>query len=254
MIRGDKMYNDVVENLSASATKKIGLFDKSKFKYIIGSAIAGFYIGVGILIMALSMSIFSRYENGVVSLVNGFVFSCALSFVMITGGELFTGNILVMSQGAMSGSISHKKAVSACALSWIGNLLGALVLSFLFYKTHLTNISESIVALGIKKASADFIPLVFKGIFCNILVCVAVVSCYRVKSESAKLIMIFWCILPFVALGFEHSVANMTVFILGRLYSTEITLAMAIHNLIPVTIGNVIGGLIVSIPYRILGK
>ena len=66
--------------------------------------------------------------------------------------------------------------------------------------------------------------------------------------------MIVWCILPFVALGFEHSVANMTVFALGRLLSNEVTFAMILHNLITATIGNIIGGLLVSISYYLIGR
>lgn len=250
------MYKETVENLSHSSEIKLSMFKRSKFQYAVSCAMAGAFIGVGILIMSLSISIFGRYENGVANLVNGFVFTCALSLVMLAGGDLFTGNVLVHSQGALQKKISSYDASLVCIASWFGNLIGAVFLSILFFETHITDtpVGNALIALAIKKASYSFSTIFFKGILCNILVCLAVVCCYKLKSESGKLIMIFWCILPFIALGFEHSIANMTVFTLGLMLSNEVTFSMAMGNLIPATLGNIVGGLIVSLSYYVIAK
>lgn len=250
------MYKETVENLAYSSEVKLSMFKKSKFQYAVSSAMAGAFIGMGILIMSLSIAIFGRYENGIANLINGVVFTCALSLVMFAGGDLFTGNILLHSQGALQKKISSSDATLISLTSWFGNLIGAIFLSFLFFETHIANtpVGEALVGLAIKKASYDFSTIFFKGILCNILVCLAVICCYKLKSESGKLIMIFWCILPFIALGFEHSIANMTVFSLGMMLSKEVSFTMAVWNLVPATLGNIVGGLIISLSYYVLAK
>ncbi|MEL3901072.1 formate/nitrite transporter family protein [Treponema phagedenis] len=250
------MYKEVLENLTHSSGIKFSMYKNSKRKYTVSSAMAGFYIGIGILIMGLSIAIFGRYGTGVDSLVNGFVFTLALSLVMMAGGDLFTGNILVHSQGALNKKITALDAVSVCTYSWFGNFIGALLLSLLFFATGIKDlpIGEALAHLAVKKGSYAPQVIFFKGILCNVLVCLAVLCCYKLKSESAKLIMIFWCILPFISLGFEHSVANMTVFSLGLMLSKEVTFSMAATNLIFATLGNIAGGLLVSFSYFIIGK
>lgn len=250
------MYREILNSLQSEAKSKLSMYSESKFKYIICSMMAGFFVGLGILIMALNLSIFKDVNPNVVSLVNGLTFSLALSFVMMAGGDLFTGNILVLSNGTMTKGIDYRHAIKICALSYFGNFLGALFLSLIFLGTGIGDkpIAEAIVNLAHYKVESGIMELFFKGIMCNILVCLAVLCCYKMKSESGKLIMIIWAILPFVALGFDHSIANMTVFSLAKMLSSEITFSMIFHNLIPVTIGNIVGGLIVSLTYYMIGK
>ncbi|WP_138160368.1 formate/nitrite transporter family protein [Peptoniphilus catoniae] len=250
------MYNEALEAIKSAALKKFALYDKSKSRYFVSAIIAGFYIGLGILIMSLSQSIFAGVDRPFVKLINGFVFSMALSLVMMLGADLFTGNVMTMSGGAFGGALRGSDAVKVCAFSYVGNFVGALIVSVLFLGTAAkgTPVGDAVVGLAISKSKADVMAIFFKGIMCNIFVCLGVLACLKMKSESGKLIMIFWCILPFVALGFEHSIANMTVYILGGLLSNEVTLAMALHNLVPATIGNIVGGLLVSISYYLVGK
>ena len=83
---------------------------------------------------------------------------------------------------------------------------------------------------------------------------IAVLICSRKISDSAKLILIFWCILAFVSLGFEHSVANMTCFALAKMLNSDFTFALILKNLIPVTIGNIIGGALVALTYNTIAS
>ena len=214
------MYKDIISGLTNSANTKKNLLESSLFKYMVASILAGFFIGVGMLIMTLSASVFSPLPIPAVKFINGFVFSLALSFVVFAGGELFTGNVLVTTVGRLNKKIDT------------GTLLKILI----------------------GKTSFDFLPLLFKGIMCNILVCLAVLICSRKISDSAKLILIFWCILAFVSLGFEHSVANMTCFALAKMLNSDFTFALILKNLIPVTIGNIIGGALVALTYNTIAS
>lgn len=249
------MYKDIIMGLTNSANTKKNLLEDSLFKYMVASVLAGFFIGMGMLIMTLSGSIFSSLAIPAVKLINGFVFSLALSFVIFAGGELFTGNVLVTSIGRLNKKIETSTLLKILIFSYIGNLFGSILISFLFKMTGVSpEFNNSLLNLATTKSSFDFTSLLFKGIMCNILVCLAVLMCSRKISDSSKLILIFWCILAFVSLGFEHSVANMTCFALAKMLNPEFTIGLILKNLIPVTIGNIIGGGLVAITYNILGS
>ena len=249
------MYKDIIGGLTNSANTKKNLLENSLFKYMVASVLAGFFIGMGMLIMTLSASVFSGLEIPAVKFINGFAFSLALSFVIFAGGELFTGNVLVTSIGRLNKKIETSTLLKILVFSYIGNLLGSILISFLFKMTGISpEYNEALLKLATTKSSFDFTALLFKGIMCNILVCLAVLICSRDISDSAKLILIFWCILAFVSLGFEHSVANMTCFALAKMLNPEFGFALIFKNLIPVTIGNFIGGSLVAITYYFLGS
>ena len=114
--------------------------------------------------------------------------------------------------------------------------------------------NSALLKLATGKTSFNFSILLFKGIMCNILVCLAVLICSRKISDTSKLIMIFWCIFAFVSLGFEHSIANMTCFALTKILNPEFGFGLILKNLIPVTIGNIIGGFLVALTYNVLGS
>lgn len=241
----------IIEKLNNGALKKEGLFNSSKGKYIVSAMIAGFFIGIGMLIMSLSNMIFQDVSFPIVKFVNGIIFSLALSLVMVCGAELFTGNILFFSIGSIDKKVKVSSAIKVCVLSYIGNFLGAMVISGLFLgaDTAASPVVESVVKLAMAKVSYSTGQLIFKGILCNILVCLGVYAWNKLDNEMAKLVMVIWIILPFVALGFEHSIANMTCFIIAKIVSPEFTTGLMLHNLIPVTIGNIIGGVLVGAPY-----
>ena len=247
------MYKDIIIGLTNSANTKKNLLEGSLFKYMVASILAGFFIGMGMLIMTLSASIFSPLPIPAVKFINGFVFSLALSFVVFAGGELFTGNVLVTTVGRLNKKIDTGTLLKILIFSYLGNILGSVLISF-----KMTGVSpeynEALLKLATGKTSFDFLPLLFKGIMCNILVCLAVLICSRKISDSAKLILIFWCILAFVSLGFEHSVANMTCFALAKMLNSDFTFALILKNLIPVTIGNIIGGALVALTYNTIAS
>jgi formate/nitrite transporter len=202
---------------------------------------------------------------GVVRLLSGLVFSVGLILVVIGGAELFTGNNMIVMAWA-SGKVSTGDLLLNWLLAFIGNFVGAfLTAGLMFYSTQYTfgGGSVGLVALTTAntKASLAFVPALTLGIMCNALVCLAVWMCYSARTTIDRVFTIVPPIAAFVAAGFEHSIANiyfipMGLFIkagapdpfwssIGRTAADFPGLTwdnFIIGNLVPVTIGNIIGG------------
>ena len=161
--------------------------------------------------------------------------------------------------GSLEKKVKWKNSFKVWGLSYIGNLLGSILIAILFVNSGLVTIPirKFILDLSVNKMNVDFIALVYRGILCNILVCLAIFSYIKLENEAAKLMMISWCLFAFVVSGFEHSIANMTIFSIGLLieHPASVSLMGSLNNLVPVTIGNFIGGgLFIGGGYWILGK
>ena len=185
---------------------------------------------------------------------------------MVAGAELFTGNNLIV-----MAFVSHKITLRQLILNWgvvfIGNLFGALgVVLLIFLSGHWFErggaVGQAALAIADHKVNLGFMQAIVLGILCNILVCLAVWLCYSARSVTDKILAVLFPITAFVALGFEHSVANMYLIPAGLVlkHSSDManhveTLAVAgqdlsaltlpgflLNNLLPVTIGNIIGG------------
>jgi nitrite transporter len=133
-------------------------------------------------------------------------------------------------------------------LCWIGNFAGAVLLSLVFWfgggGQILKEGADLIFAASAAKMGASATALIARGALCNWLVCLALWTSQRATSDAAKCILIWWCLFAFIAAGFEHSIANMTVFAIALLgnHPASVSFAGMAYNLTWVTIGNVIGG------------
>jgi nitrite transporter len=174
-----------------------------------------------------------------------------LTLVIFAGSELFTGHTMVMSHGWLQGQTNLRDLGSCWAAAWIGNLLGAVILAALFVAggggpalLGIGGKAPLIVAVAAAKMNAPALQLVARAILCNWLVCLAIWTSARMTSDVGKCIAIFWCLYAFIASGFEHSVANMTLFSIALLvaHPASVSLAGLIWNLLWVTIGNAIAG------------
>lgn len=186
-------------------------------------------------------------------------FGIALSLVVIAGAELFTSNNLVMAAGVIKKKITMGDAVKLRVVCFIGNWVGSILLAVMFHFSGLGAgpVGEFIAAGAAGKMGAGAVPLLMRGILCNALVCLAVWSGMKCKSESGKLIMIFWCLFAFITTGFEHSIANMTL-LTAALFNPcgqAVTIGGYFFNLFWVTLGNMIGGILfVAVPYDLASK
>lgn len=254
------MHNEILEKLTVASKNKVNLLNSSRLKYIVSSSFAGLYVGIGILLIFTIGGLLTSANSPMTKIMMGVSFAIALSLVVMTGSELFTGNNMVMTAGTLNKGTSTKDLLRVWAYSFVGNLLGSLLVSGLFVGTGLVNkgsVMEFFATTSLAKASLPFMNLFFRGVLCNILVCVAVMCSFRTNDDTAKLIIIFMCLFAFITSGFEHSVANMTIFGVA-LFSSAIkgaTLMGAIYNLFVVTLGNIAGGaLVMGAGAYILGK
>jgi len=242
------MFVETKNGLSNAAVKKVEFLKGSLTKYLIASSWAGTYVGLGIILIMVIGGIGTTAGSSFTKVFMGLSFGIALSLVIMAGSELFTGNNLIMTVGALDGKVTWLDACKIWLASYSGNFIGSFIIGGLFIMTSVANTAtgDFILNVAASKMNSEFLPLMAKGILCNLLVCLAVLSAIKMKSESGKLIMIFWCLFAFITSGFEHSIANMTIFAMGLFLPHPETISVAgmFANLIPVTIGNFIGGAI----------
>jgi formate transporter len=228
---------------------------------LILAVLAGAFIGMGAAFATVATTD-SVLGFGPTRVLGGVTFSLGLILVVVAGAELFTGNNLVAMAWA-SRQISTRQLLRNWGLVYLGNLLGSVGTALLVFWSGSWALGGSAVglnALQIATAKCDlsWTEAFVRGILCNALVCLAVWLCNSARSTTDKVLAIIWPIAGFVALGFEHCIANMYFIPLGILLKTHpglmqlhggsvgalpsLTPEGFVHNLIPVTLGNIVGG------------
>lgn len=240
------------------AVEKVGV-KKANFPFPVSfmlAVVAGGGIGFGALYYTIVASD-PTLGFATARVLGGLVFSLGLLLVLIGGAELFTGNNLIVMAWA-SGKVSTGTMLRNWVIVWVGNFIGALGLIVLVYYSHHLDMNDGRIGLSVLNTAAgkirpDGVTLFFKGILCNVLVCAAVWLAYAGRSVTDKVIAVILPISGFVAAGFEHCVANMYFLPLAWLHvqtghapanfdASLITISGIIHNLVPVTLGNIVGG------------
>nr|MBU1328800.1 formate/nitrite transporter family protein [Candidatus Omnitrophota bacterium] len=222
------------------------------FELFIFGILAGMYIAFGASV-ATSVLSGGTLDAGLAKFLAGSVFSVGLMLVLILGSELFTGNIL-MTIGLIYQKYSFGRVLRNWLVVYFGNLLGSVIIAWLVFSSGLlvnagglTSIGTAAVKIAEAKLQLGFMEALSRGILCNMLVCLAVIMCIGSKTLEGKILGIYFPIMTFVASGYEHSVANMyflpaSLMAKGEFISRFFTI---FNNLIPVTIGNIIGGLLI---------
>lgn len=250
--------------------------EKTKNLILLG-ILAGIFIGFGAFFS--SMVSFSLLPNNelfsIGRLLAGAVFPIGLILIVNVGGELFTGNCLMIS-ATIDRKIKLSKLLKNYGIVYFSNLAGSVLLAFLIANTsliHLNNdtFSASIIKVAANKCSLDFSSALTLGILCNALVCLAVVMSFAAPNFEGKCLACFLPIFTFVGSSFEHSVANMFYIPFGlftksragseiissldpNLLSHLSLKGFLVDNLLPVTLGNIIGGFFIAIIYYIIYK
>ena len=208
----------------------------------------------------------STLSVGLTKLIGGFVFCLGLILVIVAGAELFTGNSLIV-MAYVSRKVTAWQLCRNWGIVFTGNIVGALAVVFLiYYSGHLSSANGAVSLLAVKIANAKvnlpFMAALVRGILCNLLVCLAVWLCFSGRSVTDKILAIIFPITAFVALGFEHCVANMYFIPAGLVVKHDPVLLQQVttlaggsldignlnvasflfNNLLPVTLGNIIGG------------
>jgi formate/nitrite transporter len=207
--------------------------------------LAGAFIAFGAMFYTLVMT-GSGLGFGPARLLGGVAFSLGLILVVVGGAELFTGNSLIVMAWA-----GRKIGTAALLRNWTlvyaANFAGALGTVVLVYFSGLLelgggSVGETAAAIAAGKLRLGFLEAFTRGILCNVLVCLAVWLCFAAHDVAGKILAILFPITAFVALGFEHSVANMYLIPVGMLAGSGIDVGGFVGNLVPVTLGNIVGG------------
>ena len=260
---GFQTITEVIEQNIQNGIKKTNLTTK---KLILLGIAAGFFIGIGAEASSLAMHGISNV--GLARTVAGVVFPIGLMLIVLLGGELFTGNCLI-SMAVYDKKAKLKGMIRNLTIVYISNFIGAALMAWMINNCGQLNFSDGgagafTIKVALGKVGIDPIQAIVSGILCNVLVCLAIFMAATAKDVAGKCIAIFFPIFVFVISGFEHCVANMYYIPAGifaaqnSLYAAKATELYGItaeqlsglnfgtmfSNLIPVTIGNIIGGMV----------
>lgn len=231
----------------------------SPARFTVSGMLAGAYIGVGVVLMVSAAGPLAGAGSGWAKLVSGLVFGVALTIVLVAGGELVTSSMMTLPQAALMRAVGPGRATLAMLWTFGANLLGSILFATLVVASGILHSNPAAGAMVsdmlAAKAHEGPVELFARGILCNVLVCAAVWMTVRLRSESARILVVFAAILAFITSGFEHVVANMTTFTIGLLTGDpSATLAGFALNLVLVGAGNLVGGaLIVGAGYWFVG-
>jgi len=252
---------DLNENICVKKTTNTPL------KLLVLGILAGAYIGFGGELSNIVGHDAAQFVGvGLAAFIKGAVFSVGLMLVVIAGAELFTGNTMI-TMSVLDGKAKFSGLLYNWSIVYLANFIGSMLMVYIMFGSGLLEggnvaVGASALKTAAAKASLDFGPAFFRGILCNWLVCLAVWMALTSRNTIGKVFAIFFPIMAFIASGFEHSIANMYIIPIGILLKgvNEVVAAataaglspeklanvswygFAVKNLIPVTLGNIVGG------------
>lgn len=231
--------NEIAQRIETAGVGKAQL---STIQLLTLSLLAGAFIGFGGAFYSLAMTGVD-VGYGPARVLGGLCFSLGLILVVVGGAELFTGNVLMV-MAWVDRRVTTAAMIRVWSVVYIGNLVGAVLLALAMSASGTLSgpngelsvrIAEAKVALPLDEAFV-------RGVLCNALVCLAVWLTFAARTVGGKVLAILWPITAFVALGFEHSVANMYLVPVGMLAGAEVTVVGFSTSLLVVTLGNIAGG------------
>lgn len=229
-----KTFAQAAEDYCAAAEKRV---TQSLPRLLLLGALAGAFIAFAGVAASIGGALGGK-------LASATIFPIGLTMVLLAGSELFTGNCLFL-MPLLRGNITAGHMLRNWVAVYLGNLLGSVAVAFLVVQCGaLDGIAEAAVAAAVTKAALPFGVALLRGVLCNFLVCLAVWMAFCAQSAGGKVVSLFGPIFLFVLCGFEHSVANMYYIPAGIFLAEngEVTWLSLWQNLLPVTLGNMVGG------------
>ncbi|MCM1021008.1 MAG: formate/nitrite transporter family protein [Muribaculum sp.] len=240
---------EVIEAARSAGQRKLSLH-ATPTRFALLTILAGAYIAFGgtlSVILGFGFPEITTANPAMQKLLSGAAFPVGLILVVVLGAELFTGNNALLMPHWLRGGCSWRSVLANWALVWIGNFVGAILFILMLvwgvglmspepYHTAIINIAQAKVAM-------PWLIVFLKGIGANWCVCLAIWLAMSAKSSGAKMFGCWLPVMAFVALGYEHSIANMFFIPCGMLEGADVTIVqMVVNNLIPATLGNIVGG------------
>src|SRR6516165_10908106 len=239
------MFLETVDQFATAAIAKAGFLRRSPLGFWLSAMMAGAYVGLGIILI---FCVGANVDPSIRPVVMGASFGIALTLVIFAGSDLFTGHTMFMTLGWLRRRTSLRDLAASWIGSWAGNLAGCVVLAAIFVAggggLALGAKSQLLITVAVAKMNTPAMELLARAVLCNWLVCLAIWTAAWMTNDTAKCIAIFWCLYAFIASGFEHSVANMTLLSIALLANHPPTVSFGglAWNLLWVTLGNAISG------------
>lgn len=246
------------ELLNRVAMTKYDMAKNEPFRFYVRSLVAGLYLGMATILSYTLAVILNNVSYEVAKIAFAGSFGIGLVVIVLLGSELFTGNCFTTIIPVFHRDLKFYQILPMWGICYIGNFIGIALLMFLFIHTGSNQeaLQSYLTYVITGKLQFDACQLFIKGILCNFIVCVAVFAGLKIKSESAKMIVMLIVVMSFVLPGFEHSIANMGTFSMGffALGNSILWSGLGLHMLIS-TIGNIIGGsLLLGLPIYLMSK
>jgi nitrite transporter NirC len=238
------MYTEAIHTLCDQAASKLAAQRRSLLGHLVRSMLAGMYVGAAIVLIFTVGGLLAPLLGGGERVLMGVCFGGALTIVIFAGSELFTGSNLILTLGVLSRRASVRDLTSNWVWTWVGNLLGSVLLAVLVIGSGVLKPVEGFI-LGLAQKKMDLPPgqLLLRAVLANWMVCLGVWMAARLKSETARILMIWWCMFTFITCGYEHSIANMCGLFLAVLLKPEAAMwGGYAYNLGLSTLGNIVGG------------
>ena len=229
-----RTYTEAAADYCAAAKKRA---EQGGPRMLLLGALAGMFIAFAGVGASLGGALAGKIASAA-------IFPTGLAMVLLAGSELFTGNCLLL-MPLLRGDVTGGRVLRNWLLVYAGNFFGSLLIAFLAAQCGvLDGIADAVVGTAVTKAALPTAVAFLRGVLCNFLVCLAVRMAFCARSAGGKMVSLFGPIFLFVLCGFEHSVANMYyipagIFLAGN---GELSWLDLLRNLLPVTLGNLVGG------------
>ncbi len=239
------MYADTIQTLADQAAAKLAAQRRCLVSHFIRSMMAGMYVGAAIVLILTVGSFLPRETQ---KLLMGVCFGGALTIVVFAGSELFTGSNLVLTLGVCARKAAMRDLLSNWLWTWLGNLAGSVLLAGIVIRSGVMSaepVRGFVLRVVETKMNLPAEQLFWRAVLANWMVCLGVWMAARIKDETARILMIWWCMFTFITCAYEHSVANMCGLMLGLLLphgEFQISWGGYGYNLTLATLGNIVGG------------
>ncbi|STO54027.1 formate/nitrate transporter. formate/nitrate transporter [Canicola haemoglobinophilus] len=233
-----EILQEVIDKSSAKSNSSIKML-------AILSFLGGGYVGFGYLAYLRVVSGIPADWGGIANLLGAMVFPICLICILIGGGELATGNMMMMALGKFTHRVNFRKLLRNWIIVSLGNLAGAVTIAF--FLGHYVGLSEGIataktMAIAEAKVNMDFGRAFISAIACNWMVCMGIWFYFGAKQTSGRILAMWFPVMTFVLIGLQHFVANMFIIPAGIWAGADVTWGQFFFNMIPVFLGNVTGG------------
>lgn len=233
------------ELLEEIGLKKIQLFEKEKKVFFVKSILGGLYLALASILAFTLGALIAQINPYAGSIGVAIFFGIAFVLIVFLHGELFTGNVLMSLIPVLSGKKKFSLLLPMWSLNYLGNALGAILISVLFMLSNAQHhlVQDYITTIANGKLGYDLMDVFLKSILCNFIVVIAGYAYVKIKSEPAKIFVMFIVVMAFVLPGLDHSIANIATYSMALTVSRSLQqLPLMFVHVSIATVGNIIGG------------